>query len=226
MSRSSAAPPLRVRLSVTVTACPAARPALAPPSVTGFAAALWPFFLRAETVSVAVSATVAARSHTTRVLRKRFRRFSWMAGMRAVQLAAVPPLELAPKPVAAADWVWPAEPSVPLAEVGDADALPDELGSPVSLVMRPMRLPSRSVNHRATSGPAAIPDGLPRTGNSVITPTGVIRPMRFVSGSVNQRFPSEPIAMPPPGSARPRGGVLHAPELRGPGGFLRPNGGA
>src|SRR5215218_2647237 len=40
MSRSSAAPPLRVRLSVTVTACPAARPALAPPSVTGFAAAL------------------------------------------------------------------------------------------------------------------------------------------------------------------------------------------
>ena len=138
----SAAPSLRATLSLSVTACPAGTAVLVAPSVTGFAAALWPFFLRAESVSVAVSATMAARSHLTRVLRTRLRRFDWMVGMRTVQLAAVPPLELAPTPVATADCVCPAESPVPLAEVGPADALPDEIDAPVSVVMRPMRFPS------------------------------------------------------------------------------------
>ena len=71
--------------------------------------------------------------------------------------------------------------------------------------MRPIRLPSNSVNHRLPSGPAVIPSGaLPSlipSENSVTTPLGVMRPMRFPArparlNSVNQRLPSGPAVMP------------------------------
>src|SRR5215472_4436950 len=62
-------------------------------------------------------------------------------------------------------------------------------------VMRPMLLPSRSVNQTLPSGPAVISHGAARrvgTGNSVSKPPGVMRPIRFPGISVNHRFPSGP----------------------------------
>ena len=55
------------------------------------------------------------------------------------------------------------------------------------------------MNHRLPSGPAVIPNGrLPAvgTGNSVITPAGVIRPILFPMTSVNHRLPSGPTVIP------------------------------
>ncbi len=67
-------------------------------------------------------------------------------------------------------------------------------------VIRPIRLPSNSVNQRLPSGPAAIPVGRAAGGdaggNSVTTPAGVIRPIRLPENSVNQRLPSGPAAIP------------------------------
>src|SRR5215469_5338807 len=62
-------------------------------------------------------------------------------------------------------------------------------------VMRPMLLPSRSVNQTLPSGPPVISHGAARgvgTGNSLSTPSGVMRPIRFPGISVNHRFPSGP----------------------------------
>src|SRR5215208_4888041 len=98
MARSSAAPPLRVSASLTVVAYPAGTLALVMPSATGLVAALWLLFLRADTVSVAVSATVAATSQVMRVPRTRLRRSGWMVGTRTVQRAAVASPGLPPPP--------------------------------------------------------------------------------------------------------------------------------
>ena len=65
--------------------------------------------------------------------------------------------------------------------------------------MRPIALPKLSVNQRSPSGPAAIPNGRPRSserGNSVIRPAGVIRPIALPRCSVNQRLRSGPTAIP------------------------------
>jgi hypothetical protein len=81
-------------------------------------------------------------------------------------------------------------------------------------VMRPMRPPKISANHRLPSEPVAMPNGLasglipspsgpaampsgPLLGvipspNSVTTPSGVMRPMRSTAGYVNHRLPSRP----------------------------------
>ena len=66
-------------------------------------------------------------------------------------------------------------------------------------VIRPIRLPYRSVNHRLPSGPAVMPAGpapavMPAL-NSVTTPSGVIRPIRLPLNSVNHRLPSGPAVM-------------------------------
>ena len=63
-------------------------------------------------------------------------------------------------------------------------------------VIRPIRLPVDSVNHRFPSGPAAImlrpaPAVMP-IENSVTTPAGVMRPIRFPVDSVNHILPSGP----------------------------------
>ena len=67
-------------------------------------------------------------------------------------------------------------------------------------MIRPIRLPPCSVNHRLPSGPAVMPEGfapavMPAL-NSVTTPAGVIRPMRLPPDSVNHRLPSGPAVMP------------------------------
>ncbi len=65
-------------------------------------------------------------------------------------------------------------------------------------VIRPILLPTVSVNQRLPSGPAAMPAGpLPAVGlrNSVTSPPGVMRPIRLPVNSVNQRLPSGPAAM-------------------------------
>src|SRR2546428_256625 len=65
------------------------------------------------------------------------------------------------------------------------------------VVTRPILL-EHSVNHTLPSGPAAMKAGrlfAVGTGNSVISPAGVIRPIWFALISVNHRFPSEPEAM-------------------------------
>src|SRR5205807_4937610 len=65
-------------------------------------------------------------------------------------------------------------------------------------VIRPMRSPLSSVNHRLPSGPAVIPSGPSSAGdptNSVTTPAGVMRPMELRPNSVNHRLPSGPAAM-------------------------------
>src|SRR5688500_16111881 len=67
------------------------------------------------------------------------------------------------------------------------------------VVIRPIWLPARSVNHRLPSGPAAIPKGslaAVGTGNSVMTPPGVMRPIRLPALSVTQRLPSGPATIP------------------------------
>ena len=51
-----------------------------------------------------------------------------------------------------------------------------------ALVIRPILLPERSVNHRFPSEPAAIPDGWLEVlgmGNSVTEPDGVTTPILF-----------------------------------------------
>src|SRR5439155_1369042 len=68
-----------------------------------------------------------------------------------------------------------------------------------SSVIRPIFIPSNSVNHRLPSGPAAMPKGrlfTVGTSNSVITPGGLIRPILLLENSMNHRFPSGPAAMP------------------------------
>ena len=67
-------------------------------------------------------------------------------------------------------------------------------------VIRPIRSPATSVNHRLPSGPAVMPKGsepavMPAL-NSVTTPAGVIRPIRLPANSVNHRLPSGPAVMP------------------------------
>ena len=67
------------------------------------------------------------------------------------------------------------------------------------VVMRPMRLPLNSVNHKLPSGPAVMPNGwLPPagSGNSVIAPAVVLRAILLPLNSVNHRLPSGPAAMP------------------------------
>src|SRR5436853_7454529 len=67
------------------------------------------------------------------------------------------------------------------------------------LVMRPILLPSRSVNQRLPSGPAVIPSGLlldVGRGNSLMVPLGLMRPIWLPSCSVNQRLPSGPAVIP------------------------------
>src|SRR3989442_9317195 len=66
-------------------------------------------------------------------------------------------------------------------------------------LMRPIWLPSYSVNQRLPSGPAVILSGeLPDVGrrNSVIFPLGVMRPIWLTLFSVNQRLPSGPAVIP------------------------------
>src|SRR6266700_3304691 len=66
-------------------------------------------------------------------------------------------------------------------------------------VMRPILLPSTSVNQRLPSGPAVIPSGvlLPfERGNSLMVPPGLMRPILLPSISVNQRLPSGPAVIP------------------------------
>src|SRR5436305_1378669 len=63
-------------------------------------------------------------------------------------------------------------------------------------VIRPIRLPRLSVNHRLPSGPAVMPLGpalpvMPAL-NSLTTPGGVIRPIRLADDSVNHTLPSGP----------------------------------
>src|ERR1700686_2074189 len=61
--------------------------------------------------------------------------------------------------------------------------------------MRPILFPSASVNHKFPSTPVVIPAGnefAVGTGNSVMTPDGVIRPILFPRLSANQRLPSGP----------------------------------
>src|ERR1035437_3864843 len=66
-------------------------------------------------------------------------------------------------------------------------------------VMRPIRWPLNSVNHRVPSDPAAMPSGpLPAVKPveySVMTPAVVMRPIRLPLNSVNHRAPSDPAAM-------------------------------
>ena len=54
-------------------------------------------------------------------------------------------------------------------------------------VIRPMRLPVCSVNHRLPSGPAVIPVGAAAAAqapvNSVTVPAGVMRPMRLAGAT-------------------------------------------
>ena len=60
---------------------------------------------------------------------------------------------------------------------------------------RPIALALPSVNHTASSGPAAIEKGeAPTFGseNSVIEPSSATRPIRSVSGPVNHIAPSHP----------------------------------
>jgi len=69
----------------------------------------------------------------------------------------------------------------------------------VPVVIRPIRSPPASVNHRLPSGPAVMAEGaapavMPAL-NSVTTPAGVIRPIRSLKYSVNHRFPSGPAVM-------------------------------
>src|SRR5512142_562116 len=67
-----------------------------------------------------------------------------------------------------------------------------------AVVIRPILLPSASVNQRAPSGPAVMPAGAlfgVGTANSVITPAVVIRPILLSLISVNQRAPSGPDAI-------------------------------
>src|SRR5262249_9014994 len=66
-----------------------------------------------------------------------------------------------------------------------------------AVLMRPIRSPAISVNHKAPSGPGAIPPGLPPEGsaNSAGLPPGVKRPILLLLTSVNQRFPSGPAVM-------------------------------
>src|SRR6266702_8090406 len=66
-------------------------------------------------------------------------------------------------------------------------------------VMRPIRFPASSVNHRLPSGPAVIPWGLlpdEGTATSVTVPVGVMRPIWFPASSVNHRLPSGPAVIP------------------------------
>src|SRR5262249_44566976 len=76
--------------------------------------------------------------------------------------------------------------------------------APWQVVIRPIRLPPGSVNHRLPSGPAVMPLGYARrlmpALNSVTTPSGVIRPIRSLAPrslprSVNQTLPSGPAVM-------------------------------
>ena len=66
-------------------------------------------------------------------------------------------------------------------------------------VERPIRSPSASVNHMASSGPDAmlngVAPGVMPLWNSLRAPLGVIRPIRSPSSSVNHRLPSMPTAM-------------------------------
>ena len=71
-------------------------------------------------------------------------------------------------------------------------------------VIRAIRLPRYSVNHRLPSGPAVMPKGsvsnenpgVTPPVNSVTTPAGVTRPIRpGLATSVNQRLPSGPSAI-------------------------------
>jgi hypothetical protein len=61
-------------------------------------------------------------------------------------------------------------------------------------VMRPIRLPSNSVNQRLPSEPAAMLKArvVVASGNSVTTPAVVMRPILLPGFSVNQRFPAAP----------------------------------
>src|SRR5215813_8410574 len=64
-------------------------------------------------------------------------------------------------------------------------------------VIRPILLPSYSVNQRLPSGPAVIPLSWlasVRTSNSVSVPLGVIYPILLPA--VNQRLPSGPAVIP------------------------------
>jgi hypothetical protein len=86
--------------------------------------------------------------------------------------------------------------SCPLPLVG----IENSVMTPV-VVMRPI-LPGKpdSVNHSAPSGPAVMPDGLPRVvgiGNSVMRPAVVMRPILLATkaGSVNHKAPSGPDVM-------------------------------
>src|SRR5262245_14145619 len=66
------------------------------------------------------------------------------------------------------------------------------------VVIRPILLPTCSVNQIAPSGPAAMPEGaLLAVGatNSVIEPAVVIRPILLPTFSVNHRLPSGPDAI-------------------------------
>ena len=66
-------------------------------------------------------------------------------------------------------------------------------------VARPIRFPTASVNHIASSGPRTMLNGLPPgvmpAANSVTLPLLVIRPIRSPSSSVNHRSPPRPGAM-------------------------------
>src|SRR6266567_296553 len=61
--------------------------------------------------------------------------------------------------------------------------------------MRPILLLPGCVNHRAPSGPVAIPDGERTVGYSVMTPVVETRPILSAS-SVNHSAPSEPTVIP------------------------------
>ena len=68
-----------------------------------------------------------------------------------------------------------------------------------AVVIRPIWLPSDSVNQRLPSGPAAIPAGMllaVGSANSVMMPAVVIRPIWLLPASANQRLPSGPAVMP------------------------------
>ena len=66
-------------------------------------------------------------------------------------------------------------------------------------VIRPMRLPSFSVNQSVLAGPRAMYSGRPPavTPPSVVNcPDVVIRPMLFATACANQSAPSGPTVMP------------------------------
>jgi hypothetical protein len=66
------------------------------------------------------------------------------------------------------------------------------------VVIRPIVALRISVNHRAPSGPAAIPPGSTlglAIGNSVTAPPVVIRPILLAPISVNHKAPSGPVAI-------------------------------